>query len=65
MGSEVPPRELLVAEGVRKVYRSGTSEVVALHDLDLRVDAGELVAVRWPARAAARTRPAAALRLAD
>jgi putative ABC transport system ATP-binding protein len=36
---------LLEASGVRKVYRTGTVEVEALHDLSLTVDSGELVAV--------------------
>jgi putative ABC transport system ATP-binding protein len=36
---------LLEARGVRKVYRTGTVEVEALHSLDLTVDSGELVAV--------------------
>ena len=39
---------LLLAEGVRKVYRTGTVEVPALRSLDLRVDAGELVGVMGP-----------------
>ena len=41
-----PP--LLVAEGVRKVYRTGEVEVTALCGLDLQVRAGELVAVMGP-----------------
>ena len=44
-GTDAP---LLVAEGVRKVYRTGEVEVTALRDLDLRVRAGELVAVMGP-----------------
>ena len=44
-GTDTP---LLVAEGVRKVYRTGEVEVTALRDLDLRVAAGELVAVMGP-----------------
>jgi len=41
-------RPILVAEGVRKVYRSGGDEVVALHGLDLEVAEGEFVAVMGP-----------------
>ena len=44
-GTDAP---LLVAEGVRKIYRTGEVEVTALRDLDLRVRAGELVAVMGP-----------------
>ena len=44
-GTDAP---LLVAEGVRKVYRTGEVEVTALRDLDLQVRAGELVAVMGP-----------------
>lgn len=40
--------ELLVATGVRKVYRTGSGEVPALVDLSLRVARGELVAVMGP-----------------
>ncbi|MEV4109161.1 ABC transporter ATP-binding protein [Nonomuraea sp. NPDC049695] len=37
---------LLVVEGLRKVYRSGPKEVVALRDVSFSVFPGELVAVR-------------------
>jgi len=43
--SEAP---ILVAEGVRKIYRTGQLEVEALHGLDLHVDRGELLAVMGP-----------------
>jgi putative ABC transport system ATP-binding protein len=39
---------ILVAEGVRKVYRSGGDEVVALQRLDLTVADGEFLAVMGP-----------------
>jgi putative ABC transport system ATP-binding protein len=39
---------LLVAEQVRKVYRSGADSVVALQDLDLVVPQGEFLAVMGP-----------------
>jgi putative ABC transport system ATP-binding protein len=39
---------LLVADQVSKIYRSGDVEVPALVDLDLTVNAGELVAVMGP-----------------
>jgi putative ABC transport system ATP-binding protein len=50
---EQPPqaaasKPLLVAEGVRKVYRTGDLSVLALDDLSLTVGAGELVAVMGP-----------------
>jgi putative ABC transport system ATP-binding protein len=41
-------RPILVAEGVRKVYRSSGDEVIALHGLDLEVAQGEFVAVMGP-----------------
>ena len=44
-GQETP---LLVAEQVRKVYRTGGVEVEALAGLDLEVRRGELVAVMGP-----------------
>ncbi len=40
--------DLLVATGVRKVYRTGSGEVAALDGVDLRVARGELVAVMGP-----------------
>ncbi|MGZ8694451.1 MAG: ABC transporter ATP-binding protein [Gaiellaceae bacterium] len=39
------PEPILVAEGVRKVYRSGGTDVLALKGLDLTVPQGEFVAV--------------------
>ena len=42
------PPALLVAERVRKVYRTGEIEVEALVDLDLTVGEGEMVAVMGP-----------------
>jgi putative ABC transport system ATP-binding protein len=39
---------ILVAEGVRKVYRSGADSIVALHGLDLVVPHGQFVAVMGP-----------------
>ncbi|MFJ5834090.1 ABC transporter ATP-binding protein [Streptomyces sp. NPDC093089] len=41
-------RALLVASGVRKIYRTGSVEVTALLDLDLVVRHGEMVAVMGP-----------------
>jgi hypothetical protein len=42
---ETRPKPILIAESVRKVYRSGADSVVALHGLDLVVPQGEFVAV--------------------
>ena len=42
------PDPILSAERVRKVYRSGGSEVVALKGLDLSVAKGEFLAVMGP-----------------
>jgi ABC-type oligopeptide transport system ATPase subunit len=39
---------ILEVTGVRKVYRVGVSDVVALQDRDLRVSIGEFVAVMGP-----------------
>jgi putative ABC transport system ATP-binding protein len=39
---------ILTAEGVRKVYRSASDEVVALQGLDLSVGVGEFLAVMGP-----------------
>ena len=39
------PASILVAEGVRKVYRSGGADVLALKGLDLIVPQGEFLAV--------------------
>ena len=39
------PASILVAEGVRKVYRSGGADVLALRGLDLTVPQGEFLAV--------------------
>jgi len=41
-------RALLVATGVRKIYRTGSVAVTALLDLDLLVRRGEMVAVMGP-----------------
>jgi putative ABC transport system ATP-binding protein len=43
-----PTPRLLLAEGVTKVYRTGTTSVQALAGLDLSVGHGELVAVMGP-----------------
>jgi putative ABC transport system ATP-binding protein len=41
-------RPILVASGVRKVYRTGAETVEALRDIDLIVTAGEFLAVMGP-----------------
>jgi putative ABC transport system ATP-binding protein len=41
-------RPVMELEGVSKVYALGEMEVVALHDLSLTIDEGELVAVTGP-----------------
>ena len=43
-----PSEPILVADGVRKVYRTGEVEVEALKELDLTVNRGELVSVMGP-----------------
>lgn len=40
--------DILVATGVEKIYRTGDQEVAALRGLDLRVGAGEFLAVMGP-----------------
>ena len=44
------PDPILVAEGVRKVYRSGGADVLALRGLDLTVPQGEFLAVMGSVR---------------
>src|SRR5213595_3520050 len=39
---------ILVAEGVRKIYRSGADSIVALQGLDLVVPQGQFLAVMGP-----------------
>jgi putative ABC transport system ATP-binding protein len=43
-----PPSALIELAGIERVFRLGDSEVHALHELDLRIDAGEYVAVMGP-----------------
>jgi len=42
------PKPILIADSVRKIYRSGADSVVALHGLDLVVPQGEFLAVMGP-----------------
>jgi len=42
------PKPILVADKVRKIYRSGADSIVALHGLDLVVPQGEFLAVMGP-----------------
>lgn len=46
--SPTSPSPMLVAESVRKVYRTGAGEVWALRDVSLTVGEGEFVAVMGP-----------------
>jgi len=43
-----PPTALIELAGIERVFRLGDSEVHALHELDLRIDPGEYVAVMGP-----------------
>jgi putative ABC transport system ATP-binding protein len=43
-----PPTALIELAGIERVFRLGDSEVHALHELDLRIDGGEYVAVMGP-----------------
>jgi len=55
ISSGVKPISVLRMHQVSKVYGAGPSEVRALHDVDLNVEAGTMVAVMGPAdRARAR-----------
>jgi putative ABC transport system ATP-binding protein len=47
-GDGAGARPLLAAHEVRKVYRTGAAEVLALRDLDLTVEEGEFVAIMGP-----------------
>lgn len=46
--SVIEPQEILNAAGVHKTYHSGSLEVRALVDVDLAINAGELVTVMGP-----------------
>lgn len=43
-----PREDILVATGVRKLYRTGAETVVALEDLDVSIGRGEFLAVMGP-----------------
>lgn len=45
---ELPSDVILVAQGVKKTYRTGAESVEALRDLDLTVGRGEFIAVMGP-----------------
>jgi putative ABC transport system ATP-binding protein len=46
--ADVEMNDILVASGVKKVYRTGAESVEALKNLDLKVAAGDFVAVMGP-----------------
>jgi putative ABC transport system ATP-binding protein len=48
VGDQVGMSDILVASGVKKVYRTGAESVEALKDLDLNVAPGDFVAVMGP-----------------
>ena len=49
MSVAVPRAAVIETRGLRKVYSPGSeAEVVALHDVDLRIAAGEFVAIMGP-----------------
>jgi putative ABC transport system ATP-binding protein len=45
---ETESKEILISDGVRKIYRSGADSIVALHGLDLVVPHGQFLAVMGP-----------------
>jgi putative ABC transport system ATP-binding protein len=50
MTDDAPPprRNVIVLQGVSKVYRSGSLEVAALRDVDLEIAEGDFVAIAGP-----------------